>query len=64
MSSPLDDPEFLHERAVKGAKARHDAVNRARSIVRDWPALTDDQKTRIRAVLRPVVSTDSNSGAA
>ncbi len=37
------------------AAARHSPRTYARSIVKRWPALTEEQRAEIRAILAPVV---------
>jgi hypothetical protein len=55
-------PEQRHERALKAALARTDPETKAASLVAAWPALTSDQKLRIRSLLRPVVRARKGGG--
>lgn len=63
MSSKLDDPEWRRQRARNAGLASSSPEALARRLVAGWPKLTAEQRTRIRAVLRPVVAPDSRDAA-
>lgn len=44
------------------AASRHSARSYAKSIVRRWPALTEDQRAEVRAILAPIVGRVTQDG--
>ena len=52
---PSTDPEWRKERARRAGQAGNSPEGLARRLVAGWPALTSEQQTRLRAVLRPVL---------
>jgi hypothetical protein len=48
-------PEQRIERARKAGIAAQSPETHAKNLVRDWPALTAEQKSTISQLLRPVV---------
>lgn len=59
MSSPptvtgsIDDPEFRRRRAAHAAKSRTSVDHYIEKLVAAAPPLTDEQKHRLAALLRP-----------
>ena len=53
---PIVDSVFTHQRAKKAGAARHSARTYARSIVKNWPALTEDQRAEVAQITAPIVA--------
>jgi hypothetical protein len=53
--------ERRRERARNAGKAAQSPKTYAQKLVRDWPELNADQKSRIGTILKPVVA-DINRG--
>jgi hypothetical protein len=56
--APYERPtnsEALAAAGRKGSSKRHEPETYARSIVKRWPDLTEEQRTGIRAILEPVI---------
>jgi hypothetical protein len=49
------NPEQRIERARKAGKAAQSPETLANRLVKDWPALSESQKSKIAQTLRPVV---------
>jgi hypothetical protein len=56
------DPEYRHKRARKAAAARHSVDAYIRSIVARAPELSDEQRSRLAAILRAGRTDDADGG--
>jgi hypothetical protein len=57
------DPQVAHERAVKAARASHSLDSYIRRLVDRAPELTDEQRSRLVAALRPSTSVSHKEAA-
>ena len=51
--------EQLRERSRNAARVQNDPVKQAAKLVANWPEYSEDQKSTIRIMLRPVVRSGS-----
>lgn len=57
----IEPPAEAKTLGVQLAEHRHSARSYARSVVRRWPALTEEQRAEVRSILSPVTA-DTSGG--